>query len=367
MRGREPFIRASIFDGLAEFVAQEHLPVDVAALMREFGLDPDTPYSADAYVPLEAVSHLFERAAVIARRPCFGIDYAMHYPVGASGSLGFLVTEAPSMREALENLVRYLPAVTTPMHLKLNIDETGVGYVEWMFPLEFTAAMPQYVSFALTAVILRLRHIAGENWVPLRVDLIHRALPCPDQYTALFGPRVRFDAAHNRMWLDPRTLAISHHASDARMYRTARLAGESELRVLEALRPGRPPDIVTQVRAALERSLADGAADLEAVAASLGYDARKLQYLLEQVGTTFSDELSETRKLRAVHLLSATDQPMSEIAAALGFAEMSSFTRACREIWFGMAPSKYRQRVRTEGVPPPKLERLPVSDDTGAI
>jgi AraC-like DNA-binding protein len=367
MRGREPYIRSSVFDGLCQFVDKERLPVDVSALMREFGLDPKISFSVDTYVPLAPVSHLLERAAVISGRPCFGLDYAEHYPVGASGSLGYLVTHAPTMRDALANLVKYMPAFTSPMHIELTVDDTGVGYLEWMFPLEFTAAMPQYVSFALATVILRLRHIAGATWTPLRVDLIHRELPCVDHYTSLFGSRVRFEAAHNRMWLDPTTLAISHAGPDARIYRTAQMAGESELKVLAAIRPGQPPDIVKQLREHLEAVMPDGAPELDAVAAGLNLDPRKLQYLLEQANTTFSDEVSETRKLRAAHLLSATDQSMSEIATALGFAEMSSFTRACRESWFGMAPSKYRQRVRAEGVPPPKAVPAASDDDTGAV
>ncbi len=374
MRGREPYIRTSVFDGFLEFVARERLQLDVPRLMRDFGLDPETTFGADVYVPLAPVSHLMERAAILANRPCFGLDYAEHYPLGGSGSLGYLVTQAPTMRAALENLVRYMPAFTSPMRIELTIDDSGVGYIQWMFPLEFTAAMPQYVSFALATVIWRLRHIAGPKWTPLRVDLIHRQLPCVAQYTSMFGSRVRFEAAHNRMWLDPSTLAITHGSPDTQIYRTAQLAGESELKVHAATRPGQPPDIGQMVRAHIEKVLVQGAPDLETVAAALGLDGRQLQHRLEQAKTSFSDELSETRRLRAMHLLTATDQSMSDVASAVGFVEMSSFTRACRENWFGMAPSKYRKRVRAEGVPPSKPERpfsepeRPFSeDDTGAV
>lgn len=366
MRDRIPYIRATVFDGLLQFVAHERMSVDVPMLMREHGLDPDTAFKTDVYVPLEPVSHFLERTAALTGRPCFGLDYAAFYPVGASGSLGYLLAHAPTMHDALQNLLTYIPAFTSLAHFELKDDEGGARYLEWIFPLEFTAAMPQYVSFALALVILRLRHIAGPKWVPMRVDLIHHELPCVEKYTALFGSRVRFEAAHNRMWLDPTTLAISHQASDARIYRTAKQAGDSEMQTLEAMRPRHGPDIVSQVRDHLIKVMADGALDLDSVAAGLGLDARRLQYMLEQARTTFSDQVSETRRLRATQLLSATDQPMSEIAAALGFAEMSSFSRACRESWFGMAPSKYRQRVRAEGMPPPKVATA-AADDTGAV
>ena len=366
MRGQEPVIRSSVFDGLVQFATRERLPIDVPALMVEFGLDPDLAGRADIYVPLVPVSHLFERAAVLTGRPCFGLEYASHYPIGASGSLGYLLTHAPTMQDALGNLVRYIHAFTNPMHIAFKQAEGGVAYIEWMFPMEFTAAMPQYVSFALGAVIERLRHVVGAGWVPLRVDLIHRELPCRELYTTLFGPRVRFDAPHNRMWIDQTSLAARHTGPDERLYRTARLAGESELTRLKIERPDQPADIKSRLRGYLDSILAEGPHDLDSAAAALDLDARKLQYMLEQAGTSFSEELSETRRMRAVQLLTATDQSMTEIAAALGFAEISSFTRACRELWFGMAPSKYRQRVRADGVPPPKPERAR-DDDTGAV
>ena len=365
MRGREPYIRASVFDGLVDFVAKEGLAIDVPNLLREFGLEPLQSFRSDTYIKLAPVSHLLERAAVLSGRPCFGLDYAAEYPVGASGSLGYLLTHAANMQDALANLVKYMPAFTSPMHIELLQDEDGVSFVEWMFPLEFTSAMPQYVSFALGTVIHRLRHIAGPAWVPLRVDLIHRELPCHAQYTALFGSRVRFEAAHNRMWLDAATLEISHTSPDERLYRTALLAGDSELAAHAARRPGQP-DIIRDVRSQVEKILNENRVpDLDAVATGLGHDARKLQYMLDQLKTSFSDELSETRRLMAERMLTSTDMSMSEIALALGFAEMSSFTRACRN-WFGLAPSKFRQRVRAEGVMPAKVHSAS-DDDTGAV
>jgi AraC-like DNA-binding protein len=347
MRGQEPVIKSSVFDGLIQFAASENLAIDIAALMREFGLDP------------ELVSRVFERAAILSGRPCFGLQFAARYPVGSSGSLGFLLTNAPNIQNAIEHLVRYVHAFVSPIHIEFKIEPGGMGYVEWMFALEFTSAMPQYVSFTLGAVIERLRHIAGRDWTPSQVELIHRELPCPEIYRAIFGSRVRFDASHNRMWLDPTTLAKRHGSPDVNLYRTAQLAADVELQAyLRRLQQGGPVSIKKRVRDDLVTKLTTGPLELETTAKALGLEPRQLQYLLEQAGTSFSEELSETRRMTAEQLLTATDQSMTDIAAAVGFSELSSFTRACRELWFGMSPSKFRARVRAEGVAPPRLESV---------
>jgi AraC-like DNA-binding protein len=358
MRGPEPVIKSSIFDGMVQFAANAGLPIDVYALMREVGLDDVLVRQPDAYVPLNPVSHLFERAAVLSGRPCFGLEYARHYPIGASGSLGFLMAHAPTMQDAIANLVHYIHAFTSPMHIEFKEAEGGVGFIEWVFPLEFTSAMPQYVSFALGAVIERLRQIAGPDWVPLQVELIHRELPCPEIYHAIFGPRVRFDAARNRMWLDPTTLARRHKSADERIYRTARIAGDTEVKIQESRATGGPGDIRGRLRNHLQSVLAVGPLELDEVADALQLEPRQLQYLLEQADTSFSEELSETRRMVAERLLTGTEQSMTEIASALGFSELSSFTRACRELWFGMSPSKFRARVKADGMPPAWPEKL---------
>ena len=70
--------------------------------------------------------------------------------------------------------------------------------------------------------------------------------------------------------------------------------------------------------------------------------ARQLQWKLEQDETTFEKEVSETRRLLAERLLTSTDLTMTQIAAAVGFSELSSFTRACSKTWFGVSPREYR-------------------------
>jgi AraC-like DNA-binding protein len=352
MTRQSPVIKSAVFDGIADFVTTYDLDLDVPALVAEVGLSPSVLDKRDQYVPLNAVSRFFERASILTRRPCFGLEYARVYPIGATGSLGYLIAHAPTFQDALENLVRFLPVMTHPMHVVFKEEGGGVGYIEWMFPLEFTAAMPQYVIFSLGAVIHRLRLLAGEDWTPLRVELIHRELPCPDIYKPVFGNRIRFEAAHNRMWVDPTTRAMRHLSADERLYRTAHLAGETELKSIETSIVMGAASLRARLRAHIQTVMATGDLNLETAATAMEVEPRQLQYALVQLRTSFSDEVSETRRMAAEQMLSATDMSMTDIAAALGFSELSSFTRACRELWFGLSPSKFRQRVKAEGIAP---------------
>jgi AraC-like DNA-binding protein len=355
MARQSPVIKAAVFDGVIDFVTNEDLDVDVLALLAEVGLDRSVFDDKGAYIPLVEVSRFFERAAVLSKRPCFGLEYARAYPIGGTGALGYLMVHAATFQAAIDNLVRYLPVLTHPMHIEFKEEAGGVGYVEWVFPLEFMAAMPQYVSFALGVVIQRLRLLAGPDWTPLRVELIHRELPCKDLTRAMFGSRVKFEAAHNRMWLDPTSRAIRHGSADQRLYRTAEIAGETELLKVDRSKARGPEGVRAALREHLSGAMASGELGLETVAGELDMEPRQLQYALDQLKTSYSHELNETRRQAAEAMLSATDLSMTDIAGRLGFSELSSFTRASRELWFGMSPSKFRQRVKAEGSAPGRL------------
>jgi AraC-like DNA-binding protein len=366
MAGVVPVIKSAVFDELQRFVVAERLPLDLPALLTEFDLPRRLLTSPSEDVPLRPVSLLFERAAILTGKPCFGLEYAQAYPVGASGALGLLMAHAPTMDDALRNLTQFIHAFTSPMHITYTREAGGVGVVEWVFPLEFAAAMPQYVSFALGAVIQRLRRIGGPTWTPLKVELIHRELPCPHLFRGVFGERVRFEAAHNRMSVDPTSLALRNPLANTYTYQVAETAARAELERRQPVLEAAATDITSRVRRHLQDVLSTGVLELEPTAAALGLEPRQLQYALDQAQTSFSEELSETRRLVAEHLLGATDHSMTEIAAALGFAELSSFTRACRMQWFGLSPSKFRARVRAEAAHAAAMVGRPDPEDTGA-
>ena len=196
-------------------------------------------------------------------------------------------------------------------------------------------------------MIKRLRWSAGPGWTPLRLDLAHRELPCRERWVAFFGDRVRFDRPVNALWIDPTTLARRSTTADARLYSAMRVACAAEIETYAT-----PRNTTTDVRRSIQQRLAGRAPDLEAIAEAMSLTGRQLQWKLEQEGTTFEAELGETRRLTAERLLATTDLSMTQIASAVGFSELSSFTRACTRTWFGISPSEYRAKSRwTSSVP----------------
>jgi AraC-like DNA-binding protein len=106
------------------------------------------------------------------------------------------------------------------------------------------------------------------------------------------------------------------------------------------LPPPAPPSLVDRLRALAAEDLSRdwSAADL---AARLGHSEATLRRRLAAEGTGLSQILTDLRMNRALGLLQTTDNPVQQIAFAVGYASASRFAVRFRAR-FGLAPSAIR-------------------------
>lgn len=87
---------------------------------------------------------------------------------------------------------------------------------------------------------------------------------------------------------------------------------------------------------------------IDKVAEVLGVSVRSLQRRLNEDGHTFSELVEAVRFDRACRLLKGPRMRVTDVAAALGYADHSSFSRAFMR-WSGMPPRAYRHHQRSAG------------------
>ena len=93
---------------------------------------------------------------------------------------------------------------------------------------------------------------------------------------------------------------------------------------------------------------------IERVARRLDVSARTLQRRLREGGTSYTKLVDEVRFKCARRLLGAPRTSITDVAAAVGYADPSSFSRSFAR-WSGMQPKAYRRlraKRRQTGVPP---------------
>ena len=96
-------------------------------------------------------------------------------------------------------------------------------------------------------------------------------------------------------------------------------------------------------RGALHQMVLSGASSAQSVALLFGVHERTLRKRLASEGTSLQELVGQTRFELAKQLLENTELPLSEIAAALRYADAAVFSRAFRG-WAKTSPSEWRAR-----------------------
>jgi AraC-like DNA-binding protein len=99
-----------------------------------------------------------------------------------------------------------------------------------------------------------------------------------------------------------------------------------------------------RVREEITKGLPRGEPRREDIARALHLSERTLQRRLHDEGSSFQELLEDTRRDLARRYLRQRQLPLAEAAYLLGFAEQSTFQRACRR-WFATSPHKYRKQA----------------------
>ena len=148
----------------------------------------------------------------------------------------------------------------------------------------------------------------------------------------------------SRDWLD-----VGQPGADAELQRLL----QKQIDVLEVKHGDEFPEIV---RGVLRSALVTGHASAGQVAARFSMHTRTLSRRLEDFGTGFQELVDEGRFEIARQMLEDTKLDVGQIAASLGYARASAFSRAFRR-WSGTTPALWRTG-RTGRTPAlPRLKR----------
>ena len=99
-----------------------------------------------------------------------------------------------------------------------------------------------------------------------------------------------------------------------------------------------------RAREVIIRRLPDGEPRRNEVAGELRMSERTLQRRLEEEATSFLQLLDDTRRELAEQYLGRLHLSLAQAAYLLGFADQTSFFRACKR-WFDLSPGQYRSQL----------------------
>jgi len=311
------------------------LGADPAVLLAEVGFDLDQFSDPDNLTTYAARGRLLAHCA--ARTGCqhFGLLVGQRGNLESMGLVGLLVKYSSDAGTALRTLERYffLHARGAVPTITVEGDSAVIAYLAYEHRVQGT---DQTGDGAVALMFNIMRALCGPGWQPSEARFAHRRPADVGPFRRFFRSPLRFDADHYALEFPARWL-------------NRRLPGDdAELRRLLQKQIGRldakyRDDFPEQVRSVLRTLLLTGQARADQVAALFSMHSRTLGRRLDDFGTSFQRLVDESRFEIARQMLEDTSLDVMEIAASLGYARASAFTRAFRR-WSGTTPALWRLR-----------------------
>jgi AraC-like DNA-binding protein len=330
--GFTPLIRSASLTGYADLA--RHHGLNPEAMMRKVGLtsrslvDPDMPISPTA------VSQLLEDSAATAGVEDFGLQLAEHRRLANLGPISLVMREAPSARQALDNLCRYMRLINAVLLTSIeDFGDTVLIRVELL--VTGRQSVRQSVEMAVGVLYRAIQELLGKTWRARSIGFRHRQPYGATRHKALFGGGVEFNASFNGIVCSARDLDAPISADDAHMTPHVR-------RLLDNALSGSAESATHTVRQVVIAMLPGGRCTSDQVARHLGVDRRTLHRRLAAEGTSYFALHQSIRAELASRQILDSDRSLAELADLLGFSSSSAFAFWFRK-QFGMTVSNWKK------------------------
>lgn len=318
------------------------------AIMAREETDESTLVEREAQVPLRWFREVYPELDVD-EATRLGFAFAEQVQLTSFGPLTLPLVSAGSVAEVVE-LLTYLPLISTALSPQFQQSSDGltVGLTGHTGDPDLDCLV---VAFGGSALLRLLDMLAGD--VPSVT--LHLGWPPPASRPVLEGVLARrlfFDSPASFLHLPADTLDEVCRFADPVAYR---LAIADLQRTLD--HHGGAMPFSRRVRRLLEEGR--GQSSSQWVAGRLSVSPSTLKRRLCDEGTTFRDLRRSFLREHAMLRLLDRSVSVSEIAADLGYSDLTNFSHAFKR-WTGQSPSEFRatRQVRpTSAEPPPPTRR----------
>ena len=337
-------VQTKSFPGTWVVEAMERGGIDLSRLAARLPAAFGHLLHAPDTLPPNDLLELLDTCAAMSDDINFGLHMADYLELTRIGTYGYLLLNAPTIREFLELAARYYPLIYQGGRLALS---TSGAVARFRYTiLRPCSPDPRHLNEWTIGYFARfIRSRIDPSWVP---DCATFTNPAPDNLDELrqtFGSNLEFNSKLTGLDFDaglldtPITVAnpvllriISHHADD----------------LIQEL--GRKHPFRAHVRLLIMEGLEHNQAKAEIVARKLNMSLSSFKRRLQESKLNFRELREGIINDLSRRALAETSLPVSDIAIKMGYSELSAFTRAFSRI-SGSAPLAYRRSAGQREAP----------------
>lgn len=307
--------------------------IDPNPLIREAGLDPRLFDDGANVIPHAALGRLLVLS--VARTNCahFGLLVGGRATIQSLGMVGRLMQHSDTVGDALRALVSNLSIQNRGAVPSLIISDGAALFTYSIYQPQVESA-DQISDGAIAVTVNALRTLCGSEWNPTEVLLPRTAPVDQEPYRRHFRAPVRFNQ-------ESATIVFSAQDLDIRIAGADPMVRALLEERIQQLKGAQGSEFSDDIRRLLRSRLTSNRCSADDIADLLAMHRRTLSRRLKGSGMGYRAIANEIRFEIARQLLTDTQVPLAQIAAALGYSEASAFTRAFRR-WSGQTPKTWR-------------------------
>jgi AraC-like DNA-binding protein len=310
------------------------LGIDPMRMIRHVGLDQSCVLTPDLWVPEASLAEMLEASAASTGSESIGLLMGESWRLSDFGVLSLLLQHQPTLRDALMGMQQYRHLLSDSLVLDL-VDYPTMTVMQLALVTGRSSPGRQPVEMVIGALLSLCRHQLGPQWKPRSVHFSHSAPASTLIHQRIFRAQLEFGSEFDGIVLNKGDLDQVNPLCDPHMAKYAKEYVDLQPR-------NGSGTVAHDVRRALHLLLPRGRHSIEQVGQNFGVSPRTLQRQLEQVGENFQSVVNDVRRELAMRYLDGHVHSITQIAALLGFAETSVFSR-----WFsaqfGIPPSRWKK------------------------
>ncbi len=316
-------------------IATTYYRLDREELLHNTGLTEEQLLSTEGHIPTYYLFNLFRVLYKTTHDASLGLHLGQHIDIKSFTTLGYLLTNAETVREGIRQLLQYQKLVN---ELALTtFEETEEECIlRWHCPIKGEEAR-HFQEIALTGMTCMAQSIVSQPLTINSINFEHTPPVNAHEYEHILKCPVNFSQKECSIRLAKESMEIGIKNADPLLSKIVLRSADTIL-----LEYKHSVSFISDVRTAIFRLLPSGNLSMEQVAKRLGISSRVVHNRLKRHNISFNGLVDEVRGILALHYIADETVSLVDIGLLLGFADQSSFTRAFKR-WQGETPGDYRK------------------------
>lgn len=311
-----------------------------------------------AYIPLTVYVELLRGYTDMQSAPDWGFELGQRFSVAHHGSLGFGALSAPTVRDGLSFLARYMSTRTSYARASVELKKSAMHIT--FHHDQIMRPFKQRICETLSIVFQSYVDSAGAPVAPLVWRFPYAEPANAGYYRRWLRCDFVFGARDFRLEVPNSVTMIASAFRNDAAYKSA--MAQCEALLVEAS----TDPMIDKVRAILGSHIERRATESvpltaipteQEIAAQLGVSRRTLIRQFKAVGSHFQFERETMLKRQLEELLVQTDLSLADIGERLGYADAANFSRACKRM-YGVSPRELQRRLTSGPDRVPSASRL---------